>query len=247
LPKCDNVAHRGFSAEYPENTLLAIRKAIDAGATGCEFDVYGASDGTVVLMHDKTIDRTTNGTGKVTQQSVADLKKLDAGSWKDSKFAREKVPTLEEALRLLRGSNCQPVIEIKMEGISEAVIETIRDLQMTDEVAVIAFSQYVVREIRRLEPKITCAWLSSEELTGSTSERAAWIVRHARACHARIVDLNYKMLSPELVSELEHAKLDVWTWTVDDPKIMHDLKQWGLRSLTTNRPDLFPTDEFPTD
>jgi glycerophosphoryl diester phosphodiesterase len=193
-------------------------------------------------MHDKTIERTTNGVGKVTQQSIVDLKKLDAGSWKDPKFAGEKIPTLREALTLLRGSGCQGVIEIKMEGISEKVVQVVRELKMIDEVAVIAFSQNVVRDVRRLEPEITCAWLTREELTGSASDRASWIVQHARKCNVSIVDLSYKMLSADLVTELKRAKLDVWTWTVDDPKLMQDLKQWGVQSITTNRPDLFPKD-----
>jgi glycerophosphoryl diester phosphodiesterase len=142
----------------------------------------------------------------------------------------------------LRGSGCQGVIEIKMEGISEKVVQVVRELTMIDEVAVIAFSQNVVRDVRRLEPEITCAWLTREELTGSASDRASWIVQHARKCNVSIVDLSYKMLSADLVTELKRAKLDVWTWTVDDPKLMQDLKQWGVQSITTNRPDLFPKD-----
>lgn len=237
--KCENVAHRGFSASYPENTLVAIRAAIDAGATGCEFDVYGSQEGTVVLMHDKTVDRTTNGEGKVTALPLSKLQTLDAGSWKDARFAGEPVPTLKEALKLLRGSGCQSVIEIKMEGISEQVIDDVREAEMVDEVAVIAFSKKVVSEIRRLEPRIMCAWLSSEELSGPIAKRADWLEERAKACNTKILDLNYKMLSRDLIAELKRRGLAVWTWTVDDPAMMRQLKDWGVDSITTNRPDLF--------
>ncbi|MGB7347747.1 MAG: glycerophosphodiester phosphodiesterase family protein [Pirellulaceae bacterium] len=237
--KCDNVAHRGFSAVAPENTLAAIQEAIDAGASGCEFDVYGCKGGTVVLMHDKTVDRTSNGTGKITELSLNELSKLDAGSWKDAKYAGEKIPTLRDALLLLRGTGCQSVIEIKMEGISNQVVDTVRELKMENEVAVIAFSKNVVREIRTLAPGITCAWLSSESLQGTIDQRADWIAEQASQCGAKLVDLNYKMLSPELIQELKRRGLAVWTWTVDEPAVMKALKRWGIDSITTNRPDLF--------
>lgn len=237
-PKCDNVAHRGFSASAPENTLAAVREAIEAGAGGCEFDVYGCGDGTVVLMHDKTIDRTTDGTGLVTELTVQQLQSLDAGSWKHSRYAGERVPTLTEALRLLKDSGCQPVIEIKMEGISQRVIHDVRALEMVDQVAVIAFSQNVVREIRQLEPSLPCAWLSSENLEGTAAQRADWLAARAQECGTDLVDLSYKMLSPELVAELKRRNLTVWTWTVDEAPVMRALRQWGVASITTNRPDL---------
>lgn len=220
LQPCEVVAHRGFSAVAPENTLAAIRKAIEAGATGCEFDVYAAKDGPVVLMHDATVDRTTDGSGKVTELTVGELRRLDAGSWKDRSFAGERVPTLEEALKLLKGSGCQAVIEIKMEGISKRVVETVRATGMLDEAAVIAFSSTVVKEVRSLEPRLPCAWLSGEKLEGSPTRRTDWIARKARQCNTNMIDLNYSMLSPEVVSKLKERGLIVWTWTVNDPVIM---------------------------
>lgn len=236
--RADVVAHRGFSAIAPENTLAAIRAAIKAGATGCEFDVYACADGTVVLMHDKTVERTTNGTGQVTDLTLQQLQKLDAGSWKDPKYAGEPVPTLTEALKLLKGTGCQPVIEIKMEGIAKQVVSDVRALDMVDQVAIIAFSADVVREVRELEPRIVCAWLSSKELSGSVTEQADWLQKQARACHAKLLDLRFTMLSPELVTELKKRGLGVWTWTVNESAVMQALQQWGVDSITTDRPNL---------
>jgi glycerophosphoryl diester phosphodiesterase len=139
---------------------------------------------------------------------------------------------------LLRGTDCQPVIEIKVEGISQQVVSDVRALEMVDEVAVIAFSQNVVREIRQLEPRIACAWLCNENLRGTPSKQADWLERRARACQTSLLDLNFKMLSAELVAELKQRELGVWTWTVDEAAVMRALRQWGVDSITTNRPDL---------
>lgn len=236
--KCEVVAHRGFSSRAPENTLSAIREAIAAGSDGCEFDIYGCRDGQVVLMHDKTVNRTTNGVGDVTKFSLKQLQQLDAGSWKHPRYAGESVPTLLEALKLLKGTGCQPVIEIKMEGISKQVVNDIRKLNMVDEVAVIAFSETVVREIREFGPEIKCAWLCSKQLPGDPASQADWLAEQARKCNAQILDLNYNMLTPDLVAELKHRGLGVWTWTVNEPAVMHALQQWGVDSITTDRPDL---------
>ncbi|MCP4509039.1 MAG: hypothetical protein GY826_21915 [Fuerstiella sp.] len=218
--------------------LAAIREAIEAGASGCEFDVYSCRGGTVVLMHDKTVDRTTNGMGPVTELNLKQLQQLDAGSWKHARYAGESVPKLTEALKLLKDTGCQPVIEIKMEGISKQVVNDVRTLNMVDQVAVIAFSENVVREIRELEPRITCAWLCSKTLTGNPAEQADWLAARAGACGAKLLDLNFSMLSPELIVELKSRGLGVWTWTVNEAVVMRALQQWGVDSITTDRPDL---------
>lgn len=238
---CDVVAHRGFSSIAPENTLAAIREAVKVGATGCEFDVYGCADEHVVLMHDETVNRTTNGNGKVTELTLTHLQNLDAGSWKDKKYHDERVPTLIEALKLLKNTECQPVIEIKMEGISRKVVDDVRSLDMVDQVAVIAFSQTVVREIRQLEPDMTCAWLCGsippEAKANTVAQQADWLHAQAVACKATILDLNYGMLSPRLIAELKRRGLGIWCWTVNETVVMNALRQWGVDSITTDRPD----------
>ena len=144
ISRCEIVGHRGWAAVYPENTLVSAKMAVQAGADGTEFDVQATRDGVVVLLHDKTLDRTTDGTGELAAKTLAELRSLDAGSWKDPQFAGEPLPTLEQQLRALKGTGCQPVIEIKMTGISDKVIQAVRDLDMVDQVAVIAFSGEVV-------------------------------------------------------------------------------------------------------
>ena len=239
--RSDIVAHRGFSEVAPENTLASIRAAIQAGANGCEFDVYGCRDGTVVLMHDSSVNRTTNGTGRVRDLTLKQLRQLDAGSWKDARYTGERIPTLTEALMLLKGSQCQPVIEIKADGISQQVVDDIRNLKMVNETAVIAFSQNVVREIRTLEPELTCAWLCSRTLAGSPARQADWLAARARECRTDQLDRHFSMLSPELITELKRRDLGVWCWTVNEAVIMRALQHWGVDSITTDRPDLLKT------
>jgi len=90
------IGHRGFRARYPENTMAAFAGAVDAGADMIEFDVQLSSDGIPVVIHDRTLDRTTNGSGPVTSHTLSQLKKLDAGSWFQSRFRAQTIPTLEE-------------------------------------------------------------------------------------------------------------------------------------------------------
>ena len=238
VSRCEIVGHRGWSAVYPENTLISAKMAAKAGADGSECDVYGTRDGAVVLLHDKKLDRTTNGTGEVTAKTLAELRKLDAGSWKSPKFTGEPLPTLEEDLKVLKGTGCIPVIEIKMKGISEKVVKAVRKAGMIGEVAVIAFDGEVVREIRTLEPSIPCAWLSSKKPAGTPAQRADWIARQARSFKTDMVDLNYNMLSREVVAELHKRGIKVWCWTVNDPVIVEALMRWGIDSITTDHVDV---------
>ena len=234
---CEVVAHRGYSGVAPENTLSAVREAIKVGATGCEFDVYASKDGHIVLMHDGTVDRTTDGKGKITELTLAELRKLDAGSWKDKKFTGEKIPTIEEALALLKDSGCIPVIEIKMEGISQKVVDAIRKADMVDQASIIAFNQNVVREVREIEPKLPCCWLCSRTLDGTPEQQVDWIVTEAKKCKANMVDVHFGMLSSEVIQGLKDRGITVWCWTVDNPVEMDALMRWGVESITTNLPN----------
>lgn len=232
------VAHRGSSATAPENTISATKLAVEHGSNGCECDVYTTTDGVVVLMHDGTLKRTAGLDKKVTDATYAEIRKLDAGSWKSPKFAGEKVPTLDEFLATLKGTTCRPVVEIKMEGIEKAVLKSIKDADMLDETVIIAFSKNVVKKVRELEPNICVAWLFSTDHKGTVEELAEIIVKEAKWCNTSVVDLNHGMITPELLKLLRDKGLHVWAWTVDDPARMEQLLRWGIDSITTNKPDV---------
>lgn len=236
---CAVVAHRGFSHVAPENTLASVRKAIEVGADGCEVDVYRCKSGELVLFHDKELERTTSGFGKIVETDFDVLRELDAGSWKDAIYCGERIPELRDALQLLRSSGCRAVIEIKTDGITEQVLKAVQAEGMADQVAIIAFSSDVIRDVRSHAPNLSCAWLySNTKLKGTAEQKADLIAEKAHACNAMAVNLNQQMLDEALVAALHERGFSVWTWTVDDPGRMRQLRAWGVDVLTTNRPDL---------
>lgn len=238
-----NVAHRGASYLAPENTLTAYRIAISAGAQGAECDVYTSSDGVVVLSHDKSTKRALGGGDRdITTMTFEEIRELDAGAWKGKQFKNEKVPTLDEYLELLEGTTCHPVIEIKMEGIETPVLDAVRKRNMLDVSTIIAFSQTVVKEIRRQEPSISVAYLYSERLQGNAEENAVRLgkilIAKAEELDTNLLDLDHRILSSELVQTLRDAGVHVWCWTVNDAVRMNTLLDWGVESITTDRPEL---------
>jgi len=240
-----NIAHRGHSYLAPENTLLAYRIAIQSGANGGECDVYRTSDGVIILGHDPTMKRTMGGKDvKITETPYSEIQQCDAGVWKGKQFQGEKVPTLGEYLDLLKGSTCHPVIEIKMEEIEQPVLDAIHERDMLAESTIITFSEPVVLKIRELEPNICVAFLYSEQLPSGTTAKenadrlAKLLMEKCSKLGTNVLDLNHGILSEKLVRTLQARGIHVWAWTVDDPARMNQLLDWGVESITTNRPDL---------
>ncbi|MDR0704364.1 MAG: hypothetical protein LBF88_05180 [Planctomycetaceae bacterium] len=240
-----NVAHRGASFLAPENTLMAYRIAISAGADGAECDVYRSSDGIIFLSHDQTAKRTLGGSDQdLTQITYAQIQKLDAGQWKGKQFQGEKVPTLDGYLELLKDTKCYPVIEIKMEEIEQPVLESIRKHDLLEVTTIIAFSEKIVKKIRQLETDICVAWLYSENLKdkGTAEENAErlteFFISKCKELDTTILDVNHGLLSADLVKNLQNAGIHVWCWTVNDINRMNTLLDWGVESITTDRPEL---------
>ncbi len=236
--RCLCIAHRGFSAVYPENTLLAVMKGIEASADGIEFDVYNSSDRVPVLMHDKTVQRTTDGTGEVAELTLAQLGKLDAGAWKDKRFAGEPVPTLLDVLRKMKATTAKAMIEVKPDGIAREVVSAVRAADMLGQSVAISFSDQACTDVHALEPGLPVALVVGGKPKGTMGQQADSLCGRARKCGAAILDLNFQMLSPEFVAELRRRAFRVWCWTVDDPVVMDALARWGVEAITTNRPDL---------
>ena len=248
IPDLPVVAHRGFSYEYPENTVASAKGAILAKAEGCECDVYLSRDGVVFIMHDSTFNRTTNVKaeiidGKPKPVNVADLsfeeiRQLDAGSWKDAKFAGEKIPTLDEWLAALKDSECWPVIEIKKTGYEQQVIDAVKKAEMEDRVVIIAFPKDAVKVVRKLAPKIPVAWLWGDKWEKSDAELVEFLVATANEVDTNLLDLAHTYLNANVVKGLNDAGITVWSWTIDDPLRMAALRKTGVVSITTNRPDV---------
>jgi glycerophosphoryl diester phosphodiesterase len=242
-----NVAHRGASFLAPENTLIAYRIAISAGADGAECDVYSSSDGVVFLSHDKTAKRALGGGDQnLAQMTYAEIQKLDAGQWKGKQFRGERVPKLDDYLELLKGTNCHPIIEIKMDGIEQLVLEAVRKQDMTNVTTIITWYENIVKEVRRLEPNICVAWLAwsygEESLKGTPEENAErlteLLIKKCKELDITVLDLGYNILSASLIKNLQNAGIHVWCYTVNDVNRMNTLLDWGVESITTDRPEL---------
>jgi len=242
------VAHRGFSYEYPENTVAAALGAIKAKAEGCECDVYISRDGTVFVMHDGTFNRTTDVKTeivdgkpkpvKINDLSFEEIRRLDAGSWKNAKFAGEKIPTLDEWLEALKQSECWPVIEIKQAGIEQQVVDAVKKAKLEDRTVIIAFSKDVVKKVRKLAPTIPVAWLWGDKWEKSDAELVEFLVAAANEVDTNLLDLAHTHLNANVVTGLNDAGITVWSWTIDDPARMAELRKAGVVSITTNRPDI---------
>jgi len=159
-------AHRGYSGHYPENTLLAFSKAIEAGADQMELDVHISADNEVFVMHDDTVDRTTNGTGRIHELTAAQIKQLDAGSWRGPEFVGVQVPTLAEVLALCK-SKVKVNIELKARKVPEALwkrtvdytVGFIDTCEMWDDVLFSSFSLPAIAYVKQIRPQATVGLL----------------------------------------------------------------------------------------
>jgi glycerophosphoryl diester phosphodiesterase len=232
------IAHRGDSSHRPENTLAAFAAGLETGAAIVEFDVHLTRDGEVVVIHDKTIDRTTDGRGEVKQMSLAEIRRVSAGYPKrfGSAYAGERVPTLAEALGLLR-ERAQAMIEIKPEavtddadgGIEAHVVEEVRRAGMEKDVALISFDRRALRRCQGFAPGILRGHLFHKGAVGEMLEGA-------REVASELVMPEKKLLSDELRDRAREAGIKVATWVVDDVEELRRLMRFELYGVGSNRP-----------
>lgn len=215
--RCIVIAHRGASGVAPENTLAAVRAAVEAGADACELDVRATKDGYLVLLHDAILDRTTDGAGLLQESTLAAVRMLDAGAWMERPHAGERVPTLREVLDELKGSPCEAVVELKESREAEGAVREIKESGMMARSVVISFDGECLHELTRSEPRLRIGLLVDEELSETARERADALAARAKACGAGILDLHHSMLDEHLIRNLHRLGLLVWAWAVNDP------------------------------
>jgi glycerophosphoryl diester phosphodiesterase len=220
-------AHRGASAEAPENTLAAFRRALEAGADGIELDVHLSADGVPVVIHDDTLERTTDGRGPVARSSLAVLRELDAGSWFAPDFSGEPLPTLEETLHLLAG-RLRLNIEVKEARAGMAVVELLRQFPQAD-VVISSFDHGLLARLRRIDPDLPLAVLL---------DRGDWhrALARAEALHACAFHPYVALVGRPLLAACRHLQLPVYAWTVDAPGRARTLMRAGVAGLFTNDP-----------
>lgn len=234
------IAHRGNSSEAPANTLEAIQQAIDIGVDMIEVDVRLSKDGVPVLIHDAELDQTTNGKGAVSSLTLEELKQLDAGSWKDKRYFNERIPTLMEALDLVKGK-AYLSLDLKDEGAIPAMLRTIQEAQMIDNVVICGCYEPQARAIWSISKDVTVLLNIDENLdalfeSGNTEQFINQYIR--RACRERFAGLNvnFKYITEELIYRAHLRALPVWAWTVDDESDMQKLIGLSVDAIYTNYP-----------
>ena len=232
-----NFAHRGASHDAPQNTLAAFRLAREMGADGVELDVQASKDGEAVVIHDFTVDATTDGQGAVKDKTLAELKELDAGSWFDTWFAGERIPTLEEVLVGV-GHQLLLNIELKTKGLRNAdlvaeVVRLIEDHNLVHRVIVSSFNPLALRRVKKLNHHIPTGLLYYFDLSAHLLRTLLVLVANPDALHPA-----KDLVSQEYMTWAKERGYRVNVWTVDEPAEMERLVALGVDGIITNRPDV---------
>ncbi len=226
------IAHRGLAARAPENTLAALRLALEARADALEWDVQPSADGVPVVLHDETVDRTTNGSGRADALSLAELRSLDAGSWYGPSFAGQPVPSLAEALALTAGRCARVYPELKPGMAPRVVARVVHEIDAygwSTGATVISLDWTVLDEVRRLSA-LRIGFVVGE--AGDFDRALELAVRDGNA----IVDPDRRILldDPERAAIAVRRDVGISTWTVNDPREARALLEMGVTGLTTD-------------
>lgn len=228
------VAHRGFSGIAPENTLAAFRLALEQSFVHwIELDVQLSKDGVPVVIHDFTLERTTNGTGRIKDSDWKELQQLDAGSWKNAECLGEKIPTLAQVLDLCHG-RVSLNIELKTTGdmypgLEKAVLREIMMREMQNEVVLTSFDRSALRRTKELNPEIRTGLI--------IDARPDDLAKQLEKLQCSFLSIGYPHLDRYLLRDLTKRGITVMAWTVDDCRIM--------RRLSALHPDLMICTNWP--
>ena len=226
------IAHRGASGHAPENTIAAFQRAVELGAQFIETDIHLTRDARFVAIHDKLLQRTTNGRGPVSDYTLAELRELDAGMWFDREFMGQKIPTLEEILEFGKRHDVVFYLEIKYEaasGMHHALAAALANTDAAARTIVISFDPGTVQAIRQLNAAVMTGLLSEDARTDP--------VRLAQEVGARQICLRYDQISHDLTSRAHRADLPMVTWTVNEADEMRAAIGIGVDGIMTDLPD----------
>ncbi|MEX2681232.1 MAG: glycerophosphodiester phosphodiesterase [Candidatus Sigynarchaeota archaeon] len=219
------IAHRGFSGKYPENTMLAFRKAIEIGAGGIELDVHATSDGHIVVMHDGDVRRTTNGSGFISKMTLAEFQKLDAGQG-------EHPPLLEDVILLCKEHGTFLNIEIKATGIQERVAKLVMKHDYVGHVLISSFMHVQLPAFKTIDPNFKIAAL----IPDVAAKMLMRIV--TRLFPVDAINPFYKSCTESFMALANAKNCPIYAWTVDDVRAAEKLARLGVAGVITNRPDL---------
>jgi glycerophosphoryl diester phosphodiesterase len=249
-PPVFDVAHRGASAYAPENTLASFREAARRHAHLFELDVRRTRDGKLIIMHDATLARTTDAERvfphrtpwRISAFTLAEIRRLDAGSWWSGRFRRERVPTLGETLRAMDGSGLGLLLEVKAPardpGIGARVAAELRahpSWLRSGRLIVQSYDWKFARRFHALLPQVHIG------LLGTAKARQLKGLRR----YAGYLNSPYRKVTTSYVSRAHRRHLKVFAWTVDDPAVMRRMIATGVDGIVTDRPGTIPVPETP--
>jgi glycerophosphoryl diester phosphodiesterase len=214
------MGHRGSPADEPENTLRSFRRALAVGVAAVELDVQLTKDGRLAVIHDESLDRTTNGRGPVRDFTLAELKRLDAGRG-------EPVPSLEEVFDLVQGQ-ANLVVELKKPEAAGALLDFFQKRRAFECATIISFWHPAVKALKQAEPRLNTGVL----MVGCPADP----VGLARAADAGALILQYAYVTPELVTAAHQQDIKVIVWNIDDTKTLKPYLAMNLDAICTNRP-----------
>ncbi len=228
------VAHRGFSGKAPENTMAAFEKALKVQADGIELDVHLSRDGKLVVMHDEKVDRTTNGTGWIKDLTLAELKRLDNGSWFGEYYKNETIPTLAEVLDRVADSNMIVNIELKnaiiqYPNLEQKVIEEVERFQMEGRIILSSFRHDSLQLAKKINPSIQVGALYACGMVDP------WV--YAGYLGVDAIHPHYLAATPEVVAGCHRHGIKVHPYTVNEAKEWKRLIRAGADAIITNFPD----------
>lgn len=228
-------AHRGSSTHVPENTLAAFARALEQGADGIELDAKLSADGELVVIHDQTVNRTTNGQGRVNRLTLAQLRSLDAGRWMDPSFSGEKIPTLAEVFELVGG---KMVIMIELtnylsphDSLAIKVVELVRKFKLQNSVMISSFLPSNLTAVRSQWPNAPVGILSLRGLPGMIlrSSFSRWFSPEYLLPH-------YSDVTAEYVEKRTKEGRRLNVWVVNTPDEMRKMIGYGVEGIITDDP-----------
>lgn len=234
------IAHRGYSLKYPENTIAAFEAAYEERADGIEIDVHLTKDGEVVICHDEKIDRTSNGTGFIKDYSMKELKAFDFGANSPEgdvyhQHQEERIMTLREYFEWMQGKNLITMIELKTnifpyEGIEEKVNNLIMEFDQQQYVVLSSFNHYSVMNMKKINPALTCGFLTSFGLLEPG--------KYCRKYGVEYYHPNYYMVEESMLADCRENEVKLNVWTINDAEKIKEMLALEVPGIITDDPKL---------
>jgi glycerophosphoryl diester phosphodiesterase len=235
MSKVLNIAHRGFSSKYPENTMIAFEKAVEENCDGIETDLNMTKDGVIVICHDETLNRTTNGSGYIKDYTYKELSKLDAGTKFSDKFKDQRIITIDELLDYVKDKNILLNLELKndlihYENLEEKTIEKIYEYRLQDNVILSSFNHYSMLKVKELDNNIKTGLLYCGTIYNA--------YEYAKKLNADALHPYYPaVMNKKIVDEIKENSIAINTYTVNEEIVMKKLIKLGVDGIITNYPD----------